>query len=256
MNAIVQSNLSEQQNRYGTALTDDENNKQAERLRQQVALARFGELALKSDDLDEILTEACRLVGEALGTDLAKVVELRADGETLLVRAGVGWQPGVVGEATVQLRDSLSESHALKTGEPMISPDIERETRFDYPPFLTENGVRAVANVVILGGKDKPPFGILQIDSRHPRQFTADDTNFLRSYANLIAAAVARLQSVEEIRNEETRFRTLAEGIPQLVFRAHGLGQSEWVSPQWVVYTELSEQASSRPGLVASHSSR
>ncbi len=49
-------------------------------LRQQTALARFGELALRSDDLDEILTEACRLVGEALGTDLAKVMELQEDG--------------------------------------------------------------------------------------------------------------------------------------------------------------------------------
>jgi hypothetical protein len=42
-------------------------------------LARFGELALRSNDLDEILTEACRLAWEALGTDLAKVVELQQD---------------------------------------------------------------------------------------------------------------------------------------------------------------------------------
>ncbi len=32
-------------------------------LDQQRVLARFGELALRSEDLDEILTEACRLVG-------------------------------------------------------------------------------------------------------------------------------------------------------------------------------------------------
>ena len=31
-----------------------------------------GELALRSDDLEEILAEACRLAGEALRTDLAK----------------------------------------------------------------------------------------------------------------------------------------------------------------------------------------
>ncbi len=54
-----------------------------ELLAQQGALARFGELALRSEDLDEILHEACRLVGDALGTDLAKVVELAADGRTL-----------------------------------------------------------------------------------------------------------------------------------------------------------------------------
>jgi GAF domain-containing protein len=72
-----------------------------ELLRQQTALARFGELALRSDDLQEILTEACRLAGEALGTDLAKVVELQEDGKTLVVRAGVGWKPGVIGVATI-----------------------------------------------------------------------------------------------------------------------------------------------------------
>ena len=44
----------------------------ADLLRHQTTLARFGELALRSNDLDEILTEACRLAGEALGTDLAK----------------------------------------------------------------------------------------------------------------------------------------------------------------------------------------
>ena len=124
---------------------------------------------MRSNDLDDILTEACRLVGEALGTDLAKVVELREDGRTLIVRAGVGWKPGVVGKATITLSDNTSESLAIKTGAPVISPDIETETRFEYPTFLTENGVRAVANVPIIGGKDRPPYGILQVDSREPR---------------------------------------------------------------------------------------
>ena len=105
-------------------LSDEEKGDHLALLRQQTILAKFGELALKSDDLDEILTEACRLVGEALGTDLAKVVELQEDGHTLLVRAGVGWKPGVVGKVTIQAEDDTSEGMALKTGEPMISPDI------------------------------------------------------------------------------------------------------------------------------------
>jgi len=174
-------------------------------LRQQTVLAKFGELALRSGDLDEILTEACRLVGEALGTDLAKVMELQDDGESLLVRAGVGWKPGVVGEITLKATGNTSEGYALKTGEPMISADIAEEIRFKYPAFLTDNGVRAVANVVIIGGQGRPPFGILQIDSRAPRQFTDTDTAFLRSYANLLAAAVDRLRVVGETRAGEAR---------------------------------------------------
>ena len=180
-------------------------------LRHQATLVRFGELALRSDDLDEILTEACRLAGEALGTDLAKVVELQEDGKTLCVRAGVGWKPGVVGVATITADEDTSEAHALRTGEPMISPDIATETRFRYAGFLIDNNVRAVANVLIIGGHGRPPFGILQIDSHVPRQFTESDTLFLRSYANLLASAVDRIRVIGEVRNGEAGLRAVLE---------------------------------------------
>ena len=65
--------------------------RRSDALLHQTTLARFGELALRSDDLDVILTEACRLAAEALGTEMAKVVALQDDGRTLQVRAGVGW---------------------------------------------------------------------------------------------------------------------------------------------------------------------
>ena len=185
--------------------------KPEELLRQQTTLARFGELALRSDDLDAILTEACRLAGDALGTDLAKVVELQEDGKTLLVRAGVGWNPGVVGKATITAEHDTSEGHALRTGEPMISPDIDKETRFRYSQFLIDNNVRAVANVLIIGGHGRPPFGILQIDSHVPRAFTEGDTLFLRSYANLIAGAVDRIRVVGEVRDGEASIRAALE---------------------------------------------
>ncbi|MBN8909930.1 MAG: GAF domain-containing protein, partial [Rhodospirillales bacterium] len=120
-------------------------------LRQQSALARFGELALRADHLDDILTEACRLVSGALGTDLAKVMEVQPDGKSLLVRAGIGWNPGVVGVVTVTAARGTSEGHALQTGEPMISSDIDHDTQFEFPAFLIGHGVKAVANVAIIG---------------------------------------------------------------------------------------------------------
>lgn len=194
-----------------------ESNEIQELLRQQTALARFGELALKSHDLDEILNEACRLVGEALGTDLAKVVALQEDGETLLVRAGVGWKPGVVGRTTLKLRDGTSEGHAFETGEPVVSTDIEHEQRFEYAPFLKENGVKAMVNVLIIGAEDRPPFGILQVDSREPRDFAESDITFLRGYANLIAAAVERLRTVDAMRNSNQELeRRVAERTREL----------------------------------------
>jgi diguanylate cyclase (GGDEF)-like protein len=172
-------------------------------LRQDV-LTTFGELALRSDSLDEILTEGCRLVREALRTDLAKVMELGGDGMTLLVRAGVGWKDGVLGVVTVQAVKGSSEGFALRTGLPVVSSDIRTESRFQYADFIQDNGVEAIASVIILGAENGVPFGILQVDSRTPRPFDERDTRFLQGYANLIGAAVSRLQVVEKVRHAAT----------------------------------------------------
>ena len=183
-------------------------------LRRQDVLAEFGELALESDDLDEILAEACRLVGKALGTDLAKVMELQSDGLTLLVRAGVGWKPGVVGVVTVKAEEGSSEGHALQTGAPVTSDDIDQEERFTYADFIKDNGVKALVNVAI-GGKNGQPFGILQVDSRTPRSFGRADIGFLRGYANLLGAAVYRIKVAEDLRVTQDNLRQRDEMLGQ-----------------------------------------
>ncbi len=71
-------------------------------IERQRVLAKFGEFALRSGDLQEVLDEACHLAGEALGTELSKVLEIQPDGRSLLVRAGVGCPPGLLGEDMTQ----------------------------------------------------------------------------------------------------------------------------------------------------------
>lgn len=181
----------------------DENRSEQTRQRllaQQTALARFGELALHSNDLDEILHDACRLVAEGLGSDLAKVLELQPDGRTLLVRAGTGWRPGVVGVVRVTAEEGSSEGHALETGEPVICPSVAEEKRFRIPRFVIEHGVQSLVNVVVVGTDDRPPYGVLEVDSREQRDFSEADIDFLRTYANMLAAAVDRLRREAELR--------------------------------------------------------
>jgi GAF domain-containing protein len=140
-----------------------ETSSETELLKQREIIAKFGELALRSDDLDEILAEACRLIGEALGTDLAKVMELQDEESTLFVKAGVGWKPGVVGQVKIKVEKASSEGYALATDKPAISNDIAHETRFTYAEFITDNGVRALVNVPIRRPNGRH-YGILQVD--------------------------------------------------------------------------------------------
>jgi PAS domain S-box-containing protein len=179
-------------------------------VRRQRVLADFGELAQRSDSLDEVLTEACRLVSEALGTVHAKVLEIVDGGRSLLVRAGVGWPSGVVGHLRLEMRDRSSETYSIRVGKPVITHDIRTEHRFDVPPFLKDAGVVALANVPIFlpGGR---PYGLLQVDSRVPRGFGDEDTEFLRTYATILGPVIDRLHKVHKLRATEERFRLIVE---------------------------------------------
>lgn len=177
-----------------------ERDKHEDRLlaRQQV-LAAFGTFALASDDLDSILNEACVLVERALGTQFSKVVEVMPGGDQLIVRAGVGWRPGIVGHQLVPNYRRLPEGYALEAGQNIVSPDREAEQRFEYPEFMIEHGVHAFADVIIPGAERGTPYGLLQADSQRPRAFTDDDLAFMQTYANLIGAAVARIRRTAEL---------------------------------------------------------
>jgi two-component sensor histidine kinase len=172
---------------------------QAALLEQQTALAKFGEYALRSEDLVAILQEACRRACEGLRTDFAKVVELQPDGITLLVRAGLGWRPGVIGQATSIASDDTFEGEALRTQDPVVCRELSESDASRVAPFVIEHGVRSFANVNILtpGG---PSYGILEVDCLRPRDFSPDDVNFLRTYANLIAVIVQKAKANADLK--------------------------------------------------------
>jgi two-component sensor histidine kinase len=169
-----------------------------ELIERQRVLADFGEVAIRSEDLDEVLMEACRLVGRALGTDLAKVIEIEEGEQSLLVRAGCGWQPGIVGHVRLPMSERSSETYAIELGQPVITTDIRTEDRFVFPQFLIEAGVVGVINVPIFlpGGT---AYGLLQVDSRETWHVGDDDVQFLRTYAMILGPVIDRLFKVHAL---------------------------------------------------------
>ena len=189
---------------------------QQELLRRQRALADFGEFVLDAGQLQSVLDEGCRLVAQALGTDLAKVLEIDAASNSALVRAGVGWRPGVVGRQRIDLGERSSETHAIQTAQPVITNDIAREDRFDFPAFLHEHGVVALVNVpILLPGRR--PYGVLQVDACEPRAFDQQDIEFLKTYAMVLGPVVDRLKTVVELRQTDERLRLLVESARDYV---------------------------------------
>lgn len=76
-----------------------------------------------------------------------------------------------------------------------------------------------------------------------------------RSIDNVIEGVVLTFLDVtpivlaeERLRESETRFRSVVEGIPQLVWRAADGGFWSWSSPQWTAFTGQSEKAAAGRG--------
>jgi two-component sensor histidine kinase/putative methionine-R-sulfoxide reductase with GAF domain len=193
-------------------LGDDMRRANADKLRKQVSiLAKFGERSLRSENIEELLQEATRLVSEAMDVDLVKVLQLLPDGKDLVVRAGVNWKPGVVGHAKIPAHEGSPAGHALRTDDAVITEDVANERRFEIPELLIEHGVRSTVNVVIRG--ERGPFGVLEVDAQRLCQFDQDDIDFLQNYANLLAAAVERVNTHRELEESARKLDVLAHEL-------------------------------------------
>ena len=113
----------------------------AQRIRQQEILSELGVLSLQRTPFEVLLDQTARLVAEGLQADFSKVMEYIPDDKRLLVRAGVGWPPGIVGQASVGADLASPGGFALRTGKPVISNHLENEERFRTPELLVQQGV-------------------------------------------------------------------------------------------------------------------
>jgi two-component sensor histidine kinase len=161
-----------------------------QRIRQQEILAELGVVALQRVSLQELLDSAVRMAAEGLGSELCKVLEYIPAENRLLLRAGVGWDPGLVGVASVGADLASPSGYALKTGKPVISNHLENEERFRTSELLRDHGVHRAINVILQG--DGFPFGVLEVDSRSEGEFSEQDISFLQGAANILGMAIER----------------------------------------------------------------
>ncbi len=163
------------------------------RLRQQSLLGEFGRLALQTRDIGQILQRATELCAQGLETPFAKVLEYLPDDKRLLVQAGVGWEPEVIGQVSLGVDLESPAGYAFQTGQVVISNHLQEETRFRTPKLLSDHGIRRAINVLIArGGEGHLPFGVLEVDSPEPGQFDLADANFLAGFAGLLGIAIER----------------------------------------------------------------
>ena len=161
-----------------------------QRIKQQEILSELGVIALQGANLDQLLKDTARLTSVGLEAEFCKVLEYIPTHNHLLVRAGIGWNAGVIGVATVGADLASPAGFALRTGKPVISNHLENEQRFRTPDMLRHHGVRRAMNVILQG--DGKPFGVLEVDSKSEDDFEEHDLAFLQGAANILGMAIER----------------------------------------------------------------
>ncbi|HRX84688.1 MAG TPA: PAS domain S-box protein, partial [Phycisphaerae bacterium] len=162
-----------------------------QRERQQATIAALGHEALSGADLTALFTSVVEAVADVVDVDYCSVLELLPGGEEVFLRAGVGWRPGLVGNATVSTGLDSQAGYTLIADEPVVVDDLRSDERFRAPPLLTEHGVVSGMSCIIHGPRERP-WGVLGAHSRERRHFTRDDVHYLQAVANVLAAAIQR----------------------------------------------------------------
>jgi PAS domain S-box-containing protein len=199
------------------------------KVRQQQVVVELGQQALAGIDPSTLMNLACTLVAQTLGVEFCKILELLPDDKALLLRAGVGWQNGLVGSAIVPAGINSQAGYTLLFSKPVIVEDLRTETRFRGPALLHDHGVVSGMSAII-AGRDRP-FGILGAHTARQRIFKADDAHFLEAVAIVLSEAIQRKKAEEEIRRGANWLERLIEATQDAVLSIDRQGRIVLFNP-------------------------
>jgi len=156
--------------------------------RQLTSFANFTTRSLGETNIDSLMMDACLRARAGMNVTHAKLLEYLPDRDRLLLRAGVGWKEGYVGQYEVAPNIDTPIGYAFALSEPVPISDYNSEKVHCHPTILKEHGCVASLNVPLR--TDRGNFGVLEVDNTSTCTFSADDINFLTGLGNTVARAV------------------------------------------------------------------
>src|ERR1044072_2773894 len=159
-------------------------------LEYQRALATFTRIVGEADNEQRLLQNAAAQVARITHIRHVKVLRYRADLGDLLIEAGVGWKPGVVGHVSFGADRHSSPGRSLQTGSPVACEDIRNDPEFRYADVLRDHCIISVLNVPIF--VDGSHWGVLEVDTIEKTKFEEFDVHSLSVFANIIGLSLGQ----------------------------------------------------------------
>ncbi len=178
-----------------------------QRLTRLTALEEIHRAITSTLNLDEMLAVLLENVIKVSHVDTATIMLVRPDGDELESIASLGVKEKQV--ATLRLK--VGEGAAgwiAREGLPLAIADVQGDPRFLYKDLATRKGIVSYLGVP-LKAKGKV-IGVLNLSTRHRREFTAEDVDFFVTLGGEAAMAIENSRLYGQI---EERAQELSRGL-------------------------------------------
>jgi PAS domain S-box-containing protein len=232
---------------YGTDITERKRaEEELKRLNRTLkAISDSSQAMMRSTNETELLHEVCRIIVEDCGHAMVWIGYAEDDeGKTVRPAAYAGFEEGYIQKLNVTWADTERgrgpTGTAIRTGKPSACRNMLTDPLFK--PWREEAINRGYASSIVLplmaGGE---AFGAVNIYSREPDPFSADEVKLLSELAEDLAygITVMRFRAVyekaeEALRRSEKRYRHIVEDSAELIGRGTIDGTLTFVNEAWI----------------------
>ncbi len=182
----------------------------AARNQELMTLHAISEITLSATSLLEGYQRIIEVAAESTGFPIASIERVNREGSPFEIVASLGL-PGDLGKTGIEIPwDGSLSGLAARTGLPQIVDDITRKREYLHA-FVRNAGIRTVLAFPIVLGEQA--IGVLSFADTRVLPRDARLQRWGVSLANHLATFTDRLRSLEALRGEEVRYRTLAEEL-------------------------------------------
>ncbi|MBK4735063.1 EAL domain-containing protein [Noviherbaspirillum pedocola] len=169
----------------------------AAQARQQTTLAGFGLYALSGRSVVEIYEEALRCVVDTLGIEHALIYKAVNGERAFHVAAQRGWTLLAPHEKVIAAERLSCVRLMFDTAQPLNIGDLNEHAALELETLLEGRGLRSALGAVMRSNGCR--HGSLAAFSRTARQFGPGEESFLQGMANILAAALDRVQGENDL---------------------------------------------------------
>ncbi|RPD48677.1 PAS domain S-box protein [Hymenobacter sediminis] len=186
--------------------------------------------------LDDTINQLGAKIGAHFGLSRCLFVEIDDVHEVCWVAYGWSREGALDIPGQHRIDDFISPEfqRASRAGETVVIDDVFADARTEGEQYAAFQ-IGAMVTVPLRRGGEW--YFLLGFYDTKPRHWQADELALMRELTHRIWTRLERARAEEALRQSEEEFRTVANLVPDLLWRSNAQGNTTWYNQRWYEYT-------------------